>query len=107
MNFIPCRLESHADALTVRLSADIVLPVPEERTTRYRGHAGKPLLFGIRPEHLTEVRALAHGGIGATLGAIADVVQPMGIETPVYTPHPHTPPIARPDPHRQPSVAGK
>src|SRR3546814_7856972 len=84
MNFIPCRLESHADALTVRLSADIVLPVPEERTTRYRGHAGKPLLFGIRPEHLTEVRALAHGGIGAKLGAIADVVEPMGMETLVY-----------------------
>src|SRR3546814_899748 len=79
MNFIPCRLESHADALTVRLSADIVLPVPEERTTRYRGHAGKPLLFGIRPEHLTEVRALAHGGIGAKLGAIAAVVHPMGL----------------------------
>src|SRR5690606_34960277 len=84
MNFVPCRLEAHGDALTVRLSADVVLPVPAERTARYRPHVGKALLLGIRPEHLTEVRTLANGGTGAKFGAVADVVEPMGMETLVY-----------------------
>src|SRR3989441_9739947 len=56
MNFLPCRLEEAGGALRVRLSDDIVLPVPTSRAGHYRSHAGRPgLTFGLRPEHLTEV----------------------------------------------------
>ena len=54
MNFIPARLENGAGALRLNLPDGITLPVPAERTSRYAGYAGKELLFGIRPEHLTE-----------------------------------------------------
>ena len=53
MNFIPARLENGAGALRLNLPDGITLPVPAERTHRYAGHAGKEVLFGIRPEHLT------------------------------------------------------
>src|SRR5213596_2985795 len=55
MNFLPCRLEEDDGALRVRLSDDIVLPVPPSHAGRYRSHAGRPgLMFGLRPEHLTD-----------------------------------------------------
>ena len=57
MNFIPCRLEQNGAGLKVRLSEQLALPVPEGRTERYRAAAGRDMIFGIRPEHLTEPRA--------------------------------------------------
>ena len=104
MNFVPCRLETHGDALTVRLSADILLPVPAERTARYRPYAGKSLLFGIRPEHLTEVRTLANDAYGAKFSALADVVEPMGMETLVYFTIDGTEVCARLDPAMAPEA---
>src|SRR3984893_9816359 len=53
MNFMPCRLEEAEGALRVRLSDDIVLPVPASRTARYQAQVGREgLTFGLRPEHL-------------------------------------------------------
>src|SRR5918996_4610313 len=57
MNFIPCKLEQNGVGLKVRLSDALALPVPEGRTERYRASAGRDMIFGIRPEHLTEPRA--------------------------------------------------
>ncbi len=84
MNFIPCRLERAGNGLAVRLSEDTALPVPEDSTARYRDHVGKDLEFGIRPEHLTEVRAPREGESAAPLSATLDVVEPMGVDTLVY-----------------------
>src|SRR3954462_12770668 len=56
MNFLPCTLEQNAAALTVRLPDGVGFPVPESRLPRYRDVVGKPLLFGLRPEHITEPR---------------------------------------------------
>src|SRR5256885_10263264 len=55
MNFLPCRLEDAAGTLLVRLSDDIVLPLPPSHARRYRSHAGRPrLTFCLPPEHLTD-----------------------------------------------------
>src|SRR4249920_1592447 len=56
MNLLPCRLEQTGDALRVRLSDEIVLPVPTERMPRYQSAVGKDVTFGVRPEHLTEAK---------------------------------------------------
>src|SRR3979490_3083703 len=57
MNITGCALEESAGALRVRLNGEVSFPVPAERTARYRAYAGKNrLLFGLRPEHLTEMR---------------------------------------------------
>src|ERR671925_441149 len=58
MNMMRCGLEETAGALRLNLHGAIALPVPQERIARYRAHIGKDkLLLGLRPEHLTEMRA--------------------------------------------------
>ncbi len=80
MNMIPARLENGAGALRLHLPGDIVLPVPAERTQRYAPLAGKEVLFGIRPEHLTEPKNLDRPNI-ALIEAAPEVIEPMGMET--------------------------
>src|SRR5882724_3679639 len=83
MNFIPCRLEENAGALSLRLGDRVSVPVPASRIQSYRAHAGKELVLGLRPEHLTETHAHAEPGT-AELAFPVDVVEPMGMETMVY-----------------------
>ena len=58
MNFIPAKVEQASGALRLHLPQGIVLDVPAARTARYQAHAGKDVLFGIRPEHLTDASHL-------------------------------------------------
>jgi multiple sugar transport system ATP-binding protein len=83
MNFIPCKLIEEGGALTARLDQSIAFPVPEDRAPRYRQHLGKDLLFGLRPEHITEPRGYANGR-GRDFSVSVDVVEPMGMETMVF-----------------------
>ena len=57
MNFMRCRVEGSGSELGVRLSDTISLPVPASRVARFRSLAGKELIFGLRPEHITEPTA--------------------------------------------------
>jgi multiple sugar transport system ATP-binding protein len=83
MNFIPGRLENGSGALRIHLPGDIVLPVPESRTARYAGLAGREIVFGIRPEHLTEAKNLDRPNF-APFHATPEVTEPMGMETLVH-----------------------
>jgi multiple sugar transport system ATP-binding protein len=83
MNFIPARLESRTGALSLALPNGVTLPVPAHRTARYRAHADRDVIFGIRPEHLTEVKPTEKPNI-ATFEARPEVIEPMGLETLVY-----------------------
>src|SRR5213082_3400009 len=84
MNIVRCGLEETAGALRLKLHGDISLPVPQERLARYRPHAGKNnLLLGLRPEHLTEMRAQTLPG-QAPVDVSVDVTEPLGMETLVF-----------------------
>src|SRR5471030_158991 len=83
MNLVPAKLETNGSGLNVRLSDKLSFHVPASRTARYRGHAGKDLLFGLRPEHLTETRG-SENGVGQEFSIILDVVEPMGMGTMVF-----------------------
>jgi multiple sugar transport system ATP-binding protein len=83
MNFTPCHLSKTAGGLTVRLTDDISLPVPEERASRYAPYADKDMIFGIRPEHVTERRQHANGA-QQDIDANVNVLEPMGIDTMVF-----------------------
>jgi multiple sugar transport system ATP-binding protein len=83
MNFIPCRVEQNGAGLKVRVSDAIALPVPESRATRYRTFAGRDLVLGLRPEHLTEPRR-SEGGGASEFAVTLDVVEPLGMETMVF-----------------------
>ena len=52
MNFLPARVEDGA----VHLHGGAILPIPPNRRERYAPAVGRDLLFGIRPEHLTDQR---------------------------------------------------
>jgi len=84
MNFIPAKLEANGSGLKVRLSDTLSLQVPESRTARYRGAVGKDVLFGLRPEHITETRGHNGGSAGQDFPVTLDVVEPMGMETMVF-----------------------
>src|SRR5579883_3074274 len=83
MNFIPCRLIENGSGLSVRLSDWLSFPVPPGREARYRTFLDEELLFGLRPEHITEPRGDAAPGM-VPFTARLDVVEPMGMETMVY-----------------------
>jgi multiple sugar transport system ATP-binding protein len=83
MNFLPCRLTEANGALTIRLSDRLALPVPASLAARYRPRIGSELIFGLRPEHITEGRSDSPPG-SAPFEAQLDVVEPMGMETMVY-----------------------
>jgi len=65
------------------LSDNLSFHVPESRAGRYRSHTGKDLVFGLRPEHLTETRG-SENGVGQEFPVTLDVVEPMGMETMVF-----------------------
>jgi multiple sugar transport system ATP-binding protein len=83
MNFIPCRLEGNNGGLSVRLTDTLSFPVPPQRVARYSQHAGRELIFGLRPEDIIEKRGELPAG-RAAFDAQLDVVEPMGMETMVY-----------------------
>jgi multiple sugar transport system ATP-binding protein len=83
MNFIPCRLEQNGVGLKLRVSDTISLPVPESRAARYRAAAGRDLVLGLRPEHLTEPRR-SEGTGSSEFAVTLDVVEPLGMETMVF-----------------------
>ncbi len=84
MNFLPCRLEEADGRLRVRLSDEIVLPVPQGRVARYRPHVGSErITFGLRPEHLTEAKPNGEKQ-PAYIDAMLEVTEPLGMETLVF-----------------------
>jgi multiple sugar transport system ATP-binding protein len=83
MNLLPCHLVQNGSGLTVRLAEWLSFPVPASREAHYRPHLGSELLFGLRPEHITETRSDTPPGC-VPFTARLDVVEPMGMETMVY-----------------------
>ena len=84
MNFVPCRLESHADQLAVRLNNEMAFFIPPEKAARYKSHGSNgQQLLGLRPEHVTELRQHMEPGV-VPFDAQLDVTEPMGMETFVY-----------------------
>jgi multiple sugar transport system ATP-binding protein len=83
MNFLPARLEQNGEGLLLRLSETLAFPIPATHAARYRAHVGKDLVFGLRPEHITEPRGEARDP-RCEFTVTLDVVEPMGMETMVY-----------------------
>jgi multiple sugar transport system ATP-binding protein len=82
MNFVSCALEQDGSGLSVRLTGALSFLVPAGRVARYQPHVGKQLIFGLRPEHITDPRY--ERGELHQFSIALDVVEPMGMETMVY-----------------------
>ncbi len=94
MNILPATLESGGKA--ARLDGGSVIALPAELASRAAPLAGKPVLFGTRPEHLAEQAA----GAADAASLLADVllVEPMGMDTLVHARVGEETVIARCDP---------
>ena len=83
MNFLPGRLRPNGDGLQLRLAEGLVFPVPATHSARYRPSVGKDLIFGLRPEHITEPRGEGRDP-RCEFAVTLDVIEPMGMETMVF-----------------------
>ena len=83
MNFVPCRVVQRGSELGVRLSEDITLDLSSGQSARYREFLDKDMVFGIRPEHITERRQHTNEN-QLDFGCTVEVLEPMGIDTMVF-----------------------
>jgi multiple sugar transport system ATP-binding protein len=97
MNFLPCRLDDDAGRLAVKVHGGVSLAVPPQRMARYAPFKGRPMVLGLRPEHLYEHHDAPKPGV-TRLDAAVDVVEPMGMETLIHFFIDGTPVCARVDP---------
>jgi multiple sugar transport system ATP-binding protein len=83
MNFLPCRLVQAGAGMAVSVGEKHTFEVPEDRWERYRSHVDQELLFGIRPEHVTDKRAHTNEA-QQDFDEEVQVLEPMGVDTMVY-----------------------
>jgi ABC-type sugar transport system ATPase subunit len=83
MNLVPARLEAHAGGLAVVLGGALRLPIPPERAVAgaVAGGVDRPVIVGLRPEHLVWTQSPAPGPI---IEATAAVIEPLGADTLVF-----------------------
>jgi multiple sugar transport system ATP-binding protein len=70
-------------------------PIPPQHEKTLSAFAGKPIVFGVRPESLYEKTPDEIAGAGAAFKATVEVVEPMGNETFVYVTTGKSPVVAR------------
>ena len=79
INFIPARLDRDGTGLAVRCGEEAIFALPPERSITLESRAGRDVILGLRPEHIT---GSGHaGGRRAHLvphAATIDLVQPTG-----------------------------
>jgi len=83
MNFIEATVVREKD--TYFIDADgFKVRLPKAFYSRIEPYAGRRIIFGVRPEDMSEHDPEASGANGNTLRARADVVETLGFETFVY-----------------------
>ena len=83
MNIIPCRVENDGSGIVISVGDGTRLTAPPDRKDRYSPHVGREMLFGIRPEHVTE-RRIHTNETDVDLHADVSVLEPLGVDTLVY-----------------------
>jgi multiple sugar transport system ATP-binding protein len=96
MNFVAAEVIED-NGLKLKLPDGAILPVPPSRVALYAPFKGHAMTLGLRPEHLTETHDVERPGV-ATIQALVDVVEPMGMETMIHFFISGTPVCARVDP---------
>lgn len=83
MNMVNCVLERQSGALSLKFGDSVRLNVPADRTEKYAEYVGKQMIFGIRPEHITEKRAHVNAD-QQDFAERVSVVEPTGVDTMVF-----------------------
>ena len=80
MNFFTAGVEKDDEGFRLRLPDGQTLRIPIDRNGLFGPHAGKEMLVGIRPEHMS---ASIRGG-GDTIKVATTLVEPLGMDTLVH-----------------------
>ena len=83
MNFLPCRVIEAGSGLAIRLSDRHAFAIAPDRIERYRPYVNKEMIFGIRPEHVTDKRAHTNA-VQVDFDEQVLVLEPMGVDTMVF-----------------------
>ena len=83
MNFVDATLVREAGAWFID-AGDFKLRAPAAFYARLEPYAGRPVVFGVRPEDISAHDPASGGGDGNTVTARTDVVQTLGAEIFVY-----------------------
>jgi len=83
MNFFDATLVESDGKLEIN-AGGFRLEVPAEKATEWRAHAGKEVVFGIRPEDIHAKPYVAPGILEADLSSTVDVSELMGNEIVLY-----------------------
>ncbi len=81
MNFINCRLTNGDGGLGLHMPEGIVLPVPPELNDRYRVHADRDLILGLRPEYFQLDEDHENAKPQARIAPKIHVIEPLGSDT--------------------------
>ena len=97
MNFFPGKLRRDENKLVVD-TGDFVVPIPASRAKPYEGHAGKDIIFGIRPENIHDIEFVPTNIDSEKVPVKVDVTELMGNEIFLYLLNGKNTFVARVDP---------
>jgi multiple sugar transport system ATP-binding protein len=97
MNFFPGRLRKENGRVMVD-TGDFVVTIPPERAKNYEPHAGRDIVFGIRPENIHDAHFTPPNIHGETINMKVDVTELMGNEIFLYLVSGKNSCVARVDP---------
>lgn len=100
MNFLRATV---GDAGASIAASGFTLPVPERLRPETAAYAGKPIVVGVRPEHIVDASATIRGAASRLSGDV-EVVEPLGDEAIVHARVGRELLIFKVEPHRMPEV---
>ena len=100
MNFFPGKLRKDGEKLLVD-TGDFSVAIPPKFAKPYEAHAGKDIIFGIRPENIHDVNYIPPNVDSETIAVKVDVTELMGNEIFLYLVSGKNTFVARVDPRSQ------
>jgi multiple sugar transport system ATP-binding protein len=100
MNFFRAKLRKEDGKLLVDAD-DFVVAIPAKKAKPYEGHAGKEVVFGIRPENIHDVHYVPPGIDAEKVAVKVDVTELMGNEIFLYLVSGKNTFVSRVDPRSQ------
>jgi multiple sugar transport system ATP-binding protein len=85
MNFLNARIVADNGELSVIPNGGPSLKLPKSMAATYESHVGQDVVFGIRPEHLTNAWTEQDHGALAPLSLKIEIAEPLGADTLIFS----------------------
>jgi multiple sugar transport system ATP-binding protein len=85
MNFVPARLAGENGGLAVIPEGGPPLKVPRNRVDDYAAHAGRSVILGLRPEHITNAWTEGDRSALVPLALSVEIAEPLGADTLIFS----------------------